>query len=59
MDGIFETVIISFKLLFRSSEDSIIPMTEKLHGEPEKQYSQKQPLSDKRYCPKGYASGCE
>ena len=35
---ISETFIISLYLLFACSEDSIVPVTEKLHSEPKYQY---------------------
>ena len=58
-DGISEAVIISFQLLFRSAENSIVPMAKKLNGKPKKQYSQKEPLSQKRHYPKGDTSYAE
>ena len=58
-DGISEAVIISFQLLLRRAENSIIPVAKKLNDKPKKQHSQKQPLTQKRYCPKGDTSNAE
>lgn len=43
---ISKTFIISLYLLFTCTEDSIVPVTEKLHSEPKCQYGEENPFPD-------------
>ena len=46
-NGISEAFIISFYLLFACTEDSIVPVAEKLHNEPKCQYGEENPFPDR------------
>ena len=55
---IVETLIVSFKLLFGSTENRVIPVTKDLYYQPEKQNKKQNPFSDrsnKIISNKGYA----